>query len=162
MLSLIVAVAGEQRVIGRDGQMPWHLPADLAWFKRNTLGKPIIMGRKTWDSIGRALPGRRNLVISRDPRFVPVGAERMDSPEAALACVADVPEVMVIGGAQIYTHFLPQAQRLYLTLIKESLSGDTFFPDYTSYQWRELARTEHAADANNPYPHDFLILERLS
>lgn len=162
MLSLIVAVAGEQRVIGRDGQMPWHLPADLAWFKRNTLGKPIIMGRKTWDSIGRALPGRRNLVISRDLAFVPVGAERLDSPEAALACVADEPEVMVIGGAQIYAHFLPHARRLYLTLIKENLSGDTFFPDYTSYQWRELARTEHAADANNPYPHDFLILERLS
>lgn len=162
MLSLIAAIAGEQRVIGRDGKMPWHLPADLAWFKRHTLGKPIIMGRKTWDSLGRALPGRRNVVISRDPQFIPVGAERVDSPEAALACVAGAPEVMVIGGAQIYAYFLPQAQRLYLTLIKENLSGDTFFPDYTSYQWCKLAHTEQAADANNPYPHDFLILERLS
>lgn len=162
MLSLIVALAGEQRVIGRDGQMPWHLPADLAWFKRNTLGKPIIMGRKTWDSIGRALPGRRNVVISRDPAFMPQGAERVDSPAAALACVADAGEVMVIGGAQIYAHFLPHATRLYLTRINANLAGDTFFPDYTAYQWRELARTEHAADANNPYPYDFLILERLS
>jgi len=124
MLSLIAAMAGEQRVIGRDGQMPWHMPADLAWFKRNTLGKPIIMGRKTWDSIGRALPGRRNLVISRDPQFVPTGAERVASPEAALACVIDAQEVMVIGGAQIYAHFLPYAERLYLTLIRETLCGD--------------------------------------
>ena len=161
MLGMIWA-QGHGRAIGRGGTMAWHVPKDMAFFRRTTMGCPVIMGRKTWDSIGRALPGRRNLVISRDPQFVPVGAERMDSPEAALACVADVPEVMVIGGAQIYTHFLPQAQRLYLTLIKESLSGDTFFPDYTSYQWRELERTEHAADANNPYPHDFLILERLS
>lgn len=142
--------------------MPWHLPADLAWFKRNTLGKPIIMGRKTWDSIGRALPGRRNLVISGDEAFQPVGAERVMSPEAALLAVADAPEIMVVGGAQIYAHFLPYAERLYLTLINANLSGDTFFPDYTHYQWREMERTDHPADAKNPYPYTFLILERES
>lgn len=142
--------------------MPWHLPADLAWFKRNTLGKPVIMGRKTWDSIGRALPGRRNLVISRDPTFQPIGVERVVSPEAALALVADVPEVMVIGGAQIYEHFLPRAQRLYLTLINADLLGDTFFPDYNQHPWHELERTDYPADAKNPYPYSFLILERES
>ncbi|MDD5392489.1 MAG: type 3 dihydrofolate reductase [Thiothrix sp.] len=161
MLSLIVAMTGQQ-VIGKEGQMPWHLPADLAWFKRNTLGKPVIMGRKTWDSIGRALPGRRNLVISRDPAFQPIGAERVASPEAALALVADVPEVMVIGGAQIYEHFLPYAGRLYLTLINANLLGDTFFPDYNQHPWHELERTDYPADAKNPYPYSFLILERES
>jgi dihydrofolate reductase len=161
MLSLIAAMT-EQRVIGENGQMPWHLPADLAWFKRNTLGKPIIMGRKTWDSIGRALPGRRNLVISRDPSFHAEGIERVASPEAALALVADVPEVMVIGGAQIYAHFLPHANRLYLTKINADLSGDTFFPYYNQYRWHELERTDYPADTKNPYPYSFLILERES
>lgn len=142
--------------------MPWHLPADLAWFKRNTLGKPIIMGRKTWDSIGRALPGRRNLVISRDAGFQPAGVERVASPEAALVAVAEAPEAMIVGGAQVYQHFLPHADRLYLTLIDANLSGDTFFPDYNQHQWRELERIGHPADASNPYPCTFLILERES
>ncbi len=140
--------------------MPWHLPADLAWFKRQTLGKPVIMGRKTWDSVGRALPGRKNIVISRDAAFQPEGAARVGSPDEALALVADAPEVMVIGGAQIYVHFLPRADRLYLTHIKANLSGDTFFPDYTQYAWRELERTAFPADAKNPYSCTFLILER--
>nr|WP_255697797.1 type 3 dihydrofolate reductase [Thiothrix winogradskyi] len=161
MLSLIAAMT-PQRVIGCKGAMPWHLPADLAWFKQNTLGKPIIMGRKTWDSIGRALPGRRNIVISRDATFQPSGAERASSPELAMAAVADVPEIMVVGGAQIYQHFLADADRLYLTLIDADFTGDTFFPDYNQYQWRTLEQTYHPADAKNPYPYSFLILERES
>lgn len=159
MLALIAAL-GRQRVIGYEGKMPWHLPADLAWFKRNTLGKPVIMGRNTWDSIGRALPERRNLVVSRDPQFQPNGAECFTSPQAALAAVADAPEVMVIGGAQIYQHFLPQATRLYLTLIDADFHGDTFFPEYQQAAWQEQQRYEHAADATNPYPYTFLVLER--
>lgn len=159
MLSLIVAMAHD-RVIGNEGRMPWHLPADLAWFKQNTLGKPIVMGRKTWESIGRALPGRRNLVVSRDETFQPAGAERVATPENALALVMDAPEVMVVGGAQIYQHFLPHAGRLYLTLIDADLPGDTFFPDYTQAAWCEVSRTECPADSKNPYPHAFLILER--
>ncbi len=142
--------------------MPWHLPADLAWFKRNTLGKPVIMGRKTWQSIGKALPGRRNLVISRSSSFEPVGAERVESLEAALQAVQDSSEIMIIGGAQIYQQFLPQADRLYLTLVDADLTGDTYFPDYTTYEWRELERINCPADAKNPYPYTFLILERLS
>lgn len=142
--------------------MPWHLPADLAWFKQNTLGKPIIMGRKTWDSIGRALPGRRNLVISRDATFQPVGAECFSSPQAALIAAAHEPEVMIVGGAQIYQYFLANTDRLYLTLIGADFAGDTFFPDYNQYQWRTLAQVDHPADVNNPYPYSFLILERES
>lgn len=161
MLSLIAAMA-HQRVIGCNGAMPWHLPADLAWFKRNTLGKPIIMGRKTWDSIGRALPGRRNIVISRDVAFQPVGAERVNSPEAALDSVTDAPEIMVVGGAQIYQHFLMVADRLYLTLIDADFTGDTFFPDYNQHQWRTLEQANYPADAKNPYSYSFLILERES
>jgi dihydrofolate reductase len=161
MLSLIAAMA-HQRVIGCNGAMPWHLPADLAWFKQNTLGKPIIMGRKTWDSIGRALPGRRNIVISRDVAFHPASAERVSSPEAALAAVADVPEIMVVGGAQIYQHFLAHADRLYLTLIDADFAGDTFFPDYNQHQWCTVEQVNHPADAKNFYPYSFLILERES
>ncbi|EIJ33669.1 type 3 dihydrofolate reductase [Thiothrix nivea] len=161
MLSLIAAIA-RNRVIGYEGGMPWHLPADLAWFKRNTLGKPIIMGRKTWDSIGRALPGRRNLVISRDTTFQPTGAERAASPDAALGMVEGVPEAMIVGGAQVYQHFLPHATRLYLTLIDADVLGDTFFPDYNQFQWRELEHHDHPADPNNPYPCTFLVLERES
>lgn len=161
MLSLIAAMA-HQRVIGHEGKMPWHMPTDLAWFKRNTLGKPVIMGRKTWDSIGRALPGRRTLVLSGAADFQPIGAERVASPEAALAAVIDAPEIMIAGGAQVYRYFLPQADRLYLTLIDVALTGDAFFPDYNQSQWRELEHIEHPADAQNPYPCTFLILERES
>ncbi|WGZ93037.1 MAG: type 3 dihydrofolate reductase [Candidatus Thiothrix putei] len=161
MLSLI-AVMAHQRVIGCDGNMPWHLPADLAWFKQNTVGKPVIMGRKTWDSIGRALPGRRNLVISRDVTFQPCGAERFASPDAAWEAVGAAPEVMIVGGAQIYQHFLAHADRLYLTLIDADFAGDTFFPDYNHHQWRTVEQVNHSADAKNPYPYSFLILERES
>lgn len=150
----------DDRVIGLDGKMPWHMPADLAWFKRNTLGKPVIMGRKTWESIGRSLPQRRNLVVSRDLAFQPEGVECFVSPQEALEAVYGEPEVMVIGGAQLYRHFLPNADRLYLTRIKASLSGDTFFPDYTQYHWRETCRIDFSADEKNPYSCAFLILER--
>lgn len=158
----MIAAMDRQRAIGKAGHMPWHLPADLAWFKQHTLGKPIIMGRKTWESIGRALPGRRNLVVSRDSSFQAAGAECFTNPEAALAAAKGAAEVMVIGGAQLYQHFLPQAQRLYLTLIDATCEGDTFFPDYTPYPWRESWRATHPADDANPYPLTFLVLERAA
>ncbi len=141
--------------------MPWHLPADLAWFKRHTWGKPVLMGRKTWQSIGRSLPGRRNIVISRDSALHLPGAEILPSPQAALASVADVPEVMVIGGAEIYRLFLPQADRLYLTLIDAPLDGDAWFPDYTPLNWRQLECVQQPADERNPYGCSFTILEKL-
>ena len=135
ILSMIVATA-DNNVIGKDNTMPWHLPADLAYFKKVTLGKPIIMGRKTYESIGRPLPGRRNIVISRDQNFTAVGIDTVTSVAAALALVDGsdgsdaVAEIMVIGGGAIYKHCLPNADRLYVTHIKAAIDGDTHFPNY--------------------------------
>ena len=143
MLSLIVAVAGEQRVIGCDGQMPWHLPADLAWFKRNTLGKPIIMGRKTWDSIGRPLPGRHNIVVTRQANWQAAGASRADSVAAALALAGEVPRVFVIGGAELYAQALPLADALYLTEIDAAFAGDAYFPAFDPSLWTLTQRDSH-------------------
>lgn len=161
MLSLIAAMTPE-RVIGLDGDMPWHLPADLAWFKRNTLEKPIIMGRKTWASIGcKPLPKRRNIVISRDTSLTLTGAELVDSPDSALALVDDASEVMIIGGAQIYSHFLPQADRLYITLIHASVEGDSWFPAYDQMNWRQSSCENLEADDKNPHACSFMVLDRL-
>lgn len=161
MLSMIAAMTPD-RVIGKDGTMPWHMPADLAWFRRNTVRKPVIMGRKTWESIGKALPKRRNIVVSRDQSLVLPDTDIVHSPEAALATTANDDEVVVIGGAQIYTAFLPQADRLYLTLIHADIAGDTWFPDYTTASWRELERTDYPADEKNAYPYSFMVLERAA
>ncbi len=163
ILSLIVATANNN-VIGKNNTMPWHLPADLAYFKKMTLGKPIIMGRKTFESIGRPLPGRQNIVISRDENYVPQGkgAERVDtviSIEQALALVAHVDEIMVIGGGAIYRHCLPKAQKLYITHINADIDGDTFFPDYED-DWENIQRDRRLADEKNIYDVDFAIYKR--
>ncbi|HPE59320.1 MAG: type 3 dihydrofolate reductase [Thiothrix sp.] len=160
MYALIVAMT-PTRVIGLRGGMPWHLPADLAWFRQNTLGKPVVMGRRTWESLGRALPGRRNIVVSRSRGFQAPGAEVVSSPEAVEALSGAAPEVMIIGGAQLYDCFLPLAQRIYLTLVHAQLQGDTRFPDTLDDRlWQERRRLEREADAKNPYPCTFLVLER--
>lgn len=159
MLSMIAAIT-PTRVIGKNGVMPWHLPADLAWFKQNTLGKPVIMGRKTWDSIGRPLPNRTNIVVSRSNPTQQTSAIWVNQFEDALSAAGDAPEVMIIGGAQLYEYFLPQAQRLYLTLIEADLEGDTWFPDYQHYQWNTIYQQAHSKDAKNPYNYTFMILER--
>lgn len=158
----MIAAMTPQRVIGLQGDMPWHMPADLAWFKRNTLGKPVIMGRNTWQSIGsRPLPKRTNIVISRTQSGFS-GAEHARSPAAALALVAGTDEVMVIGGAQIYTEFLPQADRLYITFITADLEGDSWFPAYEHLGWQQNLCEQRLADENNPYDCTFMILDRLS
>lgn len=158
IISLIAAMA-EKRVIGKDNQMPWHLPADLAWFKRNTVNKPIIMGRKTYESIGRPLPGRLNIVLSRragdDDRVTWV-----TSPEQAIACAGDVEEVMIIGGGNIYQQFLSLANRLYITHIEARLEGDTAFPDYSPQLWHTVFSERHTKDDKNSYDYRFEILER--
>lgn len=159
MLSLIAAMT-PSRVIGKDGMMPWHLPADFAWFRRQTLGKPVIMGRKTWESIGRPLPGRRNIVVSRTAGLQLPGVEVVPTPEQAVLLAADAPEIMVIGGAQLYGHFLPQADRLYLTFVDATLDGDAWFPDYTQQPWLLLESHPHPADDKNPYPCSFHIFGR--
>ncbi len=160
LISLIVAMA-KNRVIGRGNQMPWHLPADLRHFKSVTLGKPVIMGRKTFESIGRPLPGRRNVVISRNANWHADGVESVNSLDAALALVQDADEVMIIGGGQLYREALPLAQRLYLTHIELPVSdADTWFPDYSQYQWQQCAEELHDPDEKNPYHYRFETLER--
>lgn len=166
-LAMIVAMT-KNNVIGLDNDMPWHLPADLQWFKKTTLGCPIIMGRKTYDSIGRPLPGRLNIILSRDSELTIEGCTVVNSIEDAIK-VAEQDEnpnntkneVFIAGGAHLYKMFLEKVDTLYLTLIDAELKGDTFFPDYNQYNWQEVHRTEFAADDKNPYSLTFLKLERL-
>ncbi|TXH70384.1 MAG: type 3 dihydrofolate reductase [Thiothrix sp.] len=161
MISLIAAMTRADHVIGHQGSMPWHLPADLAWFKQHTLGKPIIMGRKTWQSLGRALPHRRNIVVSSGSVLSQPEVEFVTSPDAALDLVQASPEVFIIGGAQLYTYFLPQAQRMYLTFIEAQLAGDTFFPSFDLQEWHLATEQHYQADHKNPYNYSFTIYERL-
>ncbi|MFT5529977.1 MAG: dihydrofolate reductase [Alteromonadaceae bacterium] len=160
-LSLIVATANNN-IIGKDNTMPWHLPADLAYFKKTTLGKPIIMGRKTFESIGRPLPGRRNIVISRDINYQAAGVEAVTSVDHALALVADIEEVMVIGGGAIYAHCLPAATRLYVTHIQADIEGDTQFPLFdVENDWQKVGSEYFKADEHNAYDLDFAIYQRI-
>lgn len=159
-ISMIAAMA-QQRVIGLNNQMPWHLPADLQHFKKVTLGKPVVMGRKTFESIGRPLPGRRNIVISRQVPTTNSAVEWVNSIEQALALLSEQPEVMIIGGAEIYRQCLPIATRLYITEIELAPAGDAYFPDYHSFAaWQEVAREEYPQSADNPIGYRFLTLER--
>ncbi|QTF07070.1 type 3 dihydrofolate reductase [Brenneria izadpanahii] len=158
VISLIAALAVD-RVIGMENAMPWHLPADLAWFKRNTFGKPIVMGRNTFRSIGQPLPGRLNIVVSSHPG----DDERVtwvSSLDEAIAAAGDVEEVMVIGGGSIYQQMLPLANRLYLTHIDVEVEGDTHFPDYEPDEWRSTFSEFHDADEHNSHSYCFEILER--
>lgn len=162
MLSIIVAMA-HNRVIGLDNQMPWHLPADLAWFKKNTLNKPVIMGRKTFESIGRPLPNRHNIIISRhEDREVKPNISWVKSIDEALqlANTQQSSETFIIGGGNIYNQVLPIVNRLYLTHIDADLQGDTYFPDYSPEQWQVIYQEDHLADDKNSYPYQFQILER--
>lgn len=165
ILSMIVATA-DNNIIGKDNSMPWHLPADLAYFKKVTLGKPIIMGRKTFESIGRPLPGRRNIVISRDENYSAEGIDTVISVEQALSLVDGsdgnnaVVEIMVIGGGAIYKHCLPNADRLYVTHIKASIDGDTQFPSYDEENWQKTASELRECDDKNAYDLDFCVYER--
>ncbi|WP_429109391.1 type 3 dihydrofolate reductase [Aeromonas veronii] len=160
-ISMIAAMAHD-RVIGKDNQMPWHLPADLAHFKRVTLGKPVLMGRKTFESIGRPLPGRRNLVISRNPDYQAEGIEVVGSVEAALALLAgsSVEVLMVIGGGHLYAEMLPSADCLYLTRIDLAVEGDTRFPAFDDGQWQRVDCESHPADEKNPHPYSFETWQR--
>ena len=148
-----------RRVIGSNNAMPWHLPADFSWFKRCTMGKPVIMGRKTYESIGRPLPGRKNIVITRDPNFSVDGISVATSVDSALTAVHDAEEVMVIGGGSIYEAFLPMAKKLYITYIDADVEGDTHFPDWGN-GWQESYRETYKADDKNQYDMEFVILDR--
>lgn len=160
LISLIVAMA-KNGVIGRDNRLPWRLPADLAHFKRVTMGKPMVMGRKTWESLPGLLPGRRHIVVTRDRHYHAEGCTLVHSLEQALEVAGEVPEVMVVGGGTIYKELLPQADRLYLTQVDTEVVGDARFPEIDSSQWRELSRESHAADERNAFDYTFLELERI-
>jgi dihydrofolate reductase len=161
LLSLVAAVA-ENRVIGRDGRLPWRLPDELAHFKRVTLGKPVLMGRHTFVSIGKPLPGRLNVVLSRAPDFAPAGVVVARDLDAALARaeVAGAPEVMMIGGAVLYAEALPRADRIYLTRVRASPPGDAYFPALDPAEWRETLLEEHPADARHAHAYAIYRLDR--
>ena len=149
------------RVIGRNNALPWHLPADLKRFKALTMGHPVVMGRKTYESIGKPLPGRRNLVITRNRGYSAPGCEVVHSLDAALSACRDAPEIFIIGGAELYREALPRAQRLEFTEIHAEFEGDASFPRFASDQWREAAREIHDAEAGVPFRYDFVRYERV-
>lgn len=159
VVSLVVAMA-RNRVIGRDGGLPWHLPADLRRFRAITMGKPIVMGRRTHASIGRPLPGRRNIVLSSQAGYATAGCEVFASLPAVLAALAEVPEIMIVGGAALYAEALPLAARLYMTEVAAELAGDVYFPPLAASEWQEVARETQDPDAVHAYGYCFRVLER--
>lgn len=159
MISLIVA-ASENNVIGNQGDLPWRLSADLRRFKELTMGKPIVMGRKTYESIGRPLPGRHNIVITRQRDYVAEGCTVVSSTEAAIDAAGDVREIMIIGGSHIYEAFLAGADRIYMTRVHADVDGDTWFPELSESEWIQEVAGEHAADAENAHRCTFLDITR--
>ncbi|SEG16750.1 dihydrofolate reductase [Thauera chlorobenzoica] len=157
---VIVAAVARNGVIGRDNGLPWRLKADLQHFRTLTMGHPIVMGRKTWESLGRPLPGRRNMVVSRDPLFRADGAEVFPTPEAAIAAAAGDGYVFVIGGAQLYRTTLPLADRLVLTEVWADVPGDAHFPPFDRNIYLEERRTPHMADPDNQFDFDFVEYRR--
>ncbi|MGI9271631.1 MAG: dihydrofolate reductase [Woeseiaceae bacterium] len=159
MISLIVA-ASTNNVIGAGGQLPWHLSDDLKRFKKITMGKPIVMGRKTYESIGRPLPGRQNIVVTTQKEFVAMGCDVVSSPDAAVAAAGDAAEIMVIGGGEIYHLFLPLAERIYLTRVDAYLEGDAFFAALDATEWLETSREKRVADDTNDHDVTYLVYTR--
>ncbi len=159
MISLIVAVSANG-VIGRGDELPWHLSDDLKRFKRLTLGKPIVMGRKTFESIGRALPGRQNIVLTRQSEFAADECDVVSSIDAAIATPGDAGEIVVIGGGEIYKLFLPLAERIYMTRVHIDVDGDVRFPKLVDELWQESERENHDADDLNEYEFTTSVLER--
>jgi len=157
---VLVAAMAQGRVIGMAGGMPWHLPADLKHFKAVTLGHPVVMGRRTFESIGRALPGRLNIVVSRSRPSLPDAVVLADSLDSALAACGDVDEIMLIGGGEIYRQALDRATRLELTLIDAAIEGDTFFPVFDPHFWHLTAMESRPADDRNAYPLRFCTFVR--
>lgn len=159
LITLIVAVA-DTGVIGRDNTLPWHLPDDLKRFKRLTLGKPIVMGRKTFESIGKPLPGRQNIVVTRDPNYRREGITVVHDADAALRAAGTVPEIMVIGGAELFRTLLPRAGRLHLTRVHGNIDGDVLWPALDDREWHVVERESHAADARHAWPMTFEVWEK--
>jgi len=160
-ICLIVALAAN-RVIGKNNALPWHLPADLKRFKALTTGHPVVMGRNTHESIGRPLPGRRNLVITRDRDYSAPGCEVVHSLDEAIAACRGALDIFIVGGAELYRESLPRAHRLELTEIRAEFEGDATFPEFSLEQWRETAREIHGNEAGIPFRYDFARYERMA
>nr|CAL17791.1 dihydrofolate reductase [Alcanivorax borkumensis SK2] len=164
-LSMMVAKA-TNNVIGRNNKLPWYLPNDLKYFKQVTFGKPVIMGRKTWESLKGPLPGRTNIVITRQPAYQAEGAKVVATVDDAITMAENVAfiegqeEAVIMGGAEIYALALAQTQRLYLTEVHAEVDGDTFFPEYDKGEWEEIAREDFPAEGPNPYDYSFVVYER--
>ena len=164
-VALIVA-ASSNRVIGKNNALPWYLPNDLKYFKATTMGKPIIMGRKTYESIGKPLPGRTNIVLTTDQHYAPEGVKVVHSVDEALsvargvAFLDEAQEVVVIGGAEIYALMLPEAQRLYMTEVKAEIEGDAFFPELDWSKWLERGREDFFSEGPNPYDYSFVVYDK--
>ena len=166
-LALICAMA-DNRVIGRNNNLPWHLPEDLKYFKRVTMGNCIIMGRKTWESIGRVLPGRTNIVVTANPDYLAEGVRVVHSLEEALSLAESISEIdgseeaFIIGGAGLYQTALPMAQRFHLTRVHADVEGDTYLAEFDQSQWREISRQEFQKSDTNPYDYSICLLERIN
>jgi len=157
----IIAAMTDDRVIGINNSLPWKLPSDMKWFRQHTLGKPILMGRKTFESFGaRPLPERTNIVVTRDQAYQAEGAIVVHSIDEALQAAGDAEEIMIIGGASFYQQMLPRARRMYLTRVHTKVTGDAWFPEFDQSQWRQVERIDCEADERNAYAHSFIILER--
>ena len=148
------------RVIGRDNRLPWRLPADLAYFKQVTMGHPVVMGRRTYESIGRPLPGRLNIVVSRNPAFRAPGCTVVSSLDEAWRVGAEAPEVSVIGGTSLFAESLPVADRIHLTEVEAEVPGDTWFPEFDRSEWLESEVLRHPADERHAYPFRIVVLDR--
>ena len=161
LISIIAAMA-ENRVIGIDNRLPWRLPADLKHFKSLTVGKPIVMGRKTWESLPGLLPDRPHIVVTTHSDYQAEGCTVVNSIDQALAVAGGVDEIMIVGGAAFYEQMIPKADRMYLTLVHTEVEGDAWFPAFDWSNWREISKEEHVADDKNPYNYTFLTMERKS
>lgn len=158
-ISIIAALAAN-RLIGRGNKLPWYLPADLQHFKKVTMGKPMIMGRLTWESLPGLLPGRIHIVVTRNPDYQADGALVAHSLEEAIKLAGNVPELMVVGGANLYSQAIPLADRMYLTRVDAQPEGDAWFPDFDLSRWHEVARERHGPDSRNPFAYSFVVLDR--
>jgi len=161
MISMIVAI-GNNNVIGNKNSLPWHLPADLEYFKKMTLGKTIVMGLKTFESVGgKPWPGRKTIILNNDDNYkVPEGCSVAKSIEELLKMIKDEEELMIAGGSSVYKQFLPLANKLYITFIHNDFDGDTFFPDFDREEWKEVRRIDNKADDKNNYDYSFVVFER--
>ncbi|WP_438444553.1 dihydrofolate reductase [Gorillibacterium sp. sgz5001074] len=159
MITFVVAM-DRNRGIGLNNKLPWHLPADLKFFRQTTTGHPVLMGRKTYESIGKPLPNRTNVVLTRDPDYQPEGVLVLHSPEEAVGQFRDE-ELFVIGGAEIFRLLMPVADKLVVTHIDHTFEADTFFPGFREEEWRAVSRTPGVTDEKNPYAFEFVIYERV-